>query len=86
MAKPKWFRCDPPEIARLILEHGYASEDGRIWLSRDAAMPQYGEVCFRVQLPEGCVETYRDHEGFPRRYAFMYPGESIPPECFEVVE
>lgn len=85
MAKPKWFRCDPPEIARLILQHGYATEDGSIWLSKDAAMPQYGEVCFEVRLPRGSVERYHDDEGWPLRYAFAYPGDSIPPRHFMVV-
>lgn len=86
MARPKWFRCEPAEIARLILEHGYATEDGTIWLSRNAAMPQYGEVCFRVRLPIGSVEVYHDDEGWPLRYSFKYPGEFIRPENFTIVD
>ncbi len=85
MSRPKWFRVEPAEIAKLIVRHGYATEEGTIWLSRDEAMPQYGEVAFKVKLPPGSRETYRDHEGWPRRYAFAYPGDSIPPENFEVI-
>jgi len=85
MPKPKWYRCEPVEMARRILLEGYRSKDGRIWVSRNEPMPMYGEVCFLVTLPRGSEETYHDDEGYPVRYAFKYPGNAIPPKNFKVV-
>ena len=54
-----------------------------IWLGDFVTADNYGEVVFKVTLPEGSVDMGSDYSGGS---VYWVPVSPIPPSCFKVVE